>query len=72
MTRARAMALFAIPSFLGGMAANLDLGNTLTMYNESKSEEEADSKAIYSDWAAVGDDIRYALHRWENVYGKQE
>jgi hypothetical protein len=61
----RTTALFSVPSFFRGMSSVLDIGSTLTVYNTSKSPEEADSKAIYSDWAAVGDDILCAFDRWE-------
>lgn len=53
--------LFAHPGFLCGMARALDLGDTLTEYNRSLSEEEADFIAMESDWMAVGDDIRNAI-----------
>jgi hypothetical protein len=59
--------LYATPSFLLGMAAVLDMGATLTVYNESRSPEEADFKAIYSDWVATGDDISSALNKWGNM-----
>lgn len=73
MNAAKAMALFAVPSFKSGVAASLDLGSTLRVYNTSKNSEEADSKAIYSDWAAVGYDIHYAVRRWEaDHHGEEE
>ncbi len=53
--------LFARPSFIGGMSRVLDLGATLTEYNRSKTENEADLKAIASDWRAVGVDIEHAI-----------
>ncbi len=49
--------LFAVPNFVGGVARAIDLGNTLTVYNNSLTEEEADENAIRSDWKAVGDDL---------------
>jgi len=59
--------LYATPNFLLGMASVLDLGATLTVYNESESPEEADFKAIYSDWATTGEDISSALNKWGNM-----
>lgn len=53
--------LFARPSFLGGMARALDLGNTLNEYNQSLSPEEADTLALRSDFRAVGRDFRAAI-----------
>lgn len=63
--------LYSRPSFLRGLAAALDIGSTLTIYNESKTGEEADSKAIYSDWVAVGDNISFALDTWECEHVKK-
>lgn len=52
--------LFARPSFLSGAARTLDLGATYTQYNVLPTPEEADCAALWSDWAAVGEDIRTA------------
>lgn len=56
--------LFAEPSFVGGMARNLDLGHTLNVYNESETEEKADSRALYNDWLAVGNDLRSSIKKY--------
>jgi len=53
--------LFAQPSFIGGMASIMDLGTTLVIFNESHTPEEADSRAVKSDWIITGDDIRSAM-----------
>jgi hypothetical protein len=50
--------LFSNPSFIEGMARAIDIGGTLQIYNESKTGEEADSKAIGKDWEAIGLDIK--------------
>lgn len=60
--------LFACPSFLTGFARVLDLAATFDRYNENLTPEEADSLALQSDWAAVGDDLRTAL----SEFAKQE
>ncbi len=57
----RSTFLFARPSFVEGMARNFDFGNTMTEYNRSQSEEQADAIALRNDWYAVGDDLRSAL-----------
>ena len=57
--------LFARPSFIGGVARVMDLGTTLQIYNESKTEEEADTKAIKKDWETVGEDISNAIKKYE-------
>ena len=50
--------LFAEPSFLEGIARIFDLGNTLSVYNSSSSPQDADFWACYSDYEAIGEDIR--------------
>ena len=52
--------LFARPSFLGGMARAVDMHATLQEYNKSATPEEADAWALFSDFKAVGMDIRRA------------
>lgn len=63
--------LYATPGFLSGLSTVLDLGSTLTVYNESDSAELADHRAILSDWIVVGEDIAYALKKWEDMYVKK-
>ncbi|OGP50368.1 MAG: hypothetical protein A2Y79_11645 [Deltaproteobacteria bacterium RBG_13_43_22] len=53
--------LFARPGFLQGFASAIDLGGTLINYNESKTPQEADARAIASDWAITGKDILTAV-----------
>lgn len=53
--------LYAIPSFWGGAAHALDLGATLTVYNESLTEADADYCAIKADWMAVGNDMQKVI-----------
>ena len=57
--------LFARPSFVEGMARVVDLGSTMQVYNGSKSEKEADTKALKKDWEAVGEDILGATEKYE-------
>ena len=57
--------LFADPSFLGGVAASVDMGGTLVEYNQSQTGQEADYRAMASDWAAVGCEISVALNAQE-------
>jgi len=56
--------LFADPSFLQGVASVIDLGGTLLAYNESDSAQEADARAIATDWAIVGQDIQTAIDKF--------
>jgi hypothetical protein len=55
-----------LPCFLLGMASAIDISATLDIYNVSSSPEEADRKAIASDWQAVGDDMRIAITMYRN------
>lgn len=64
--------LFARPSFSEGTARILDFGDTLTEYNRSKTPEEADFNALFSDWCAVGDDLRTAMSRIEREQQEQQ
>lgn len=56
--------LYARPSFLEGMARAWDFGNTLNEYNESSTPEEADARALASDWLVVGEALREAVQRY--------
>ena len=49
--------LFSRASFLSGVARTFDLGGHLDTYNYSRTPEEADSLALYSDWRTVGEHI---------------
>jgi len=56
--------LFGSFGFFEGMGRVLDLGGTMAVYNESPTTEEADNHALYSDWQAVGNDIRNAINSY--------
>jgi len=49
------------PSAVSGMATLLDLGSTLNRYVTSKTENDADRKALKSDWQAVGNDMKSSI-----------
>ena len=57
--------LFAMPSTLSGVARSLDLGGTFDSYNSSQTGEEADRKALTSDWRSVGKDLHDAMEKFE-------
>lgn len=63
--------LFAQPSFLRGMGKALDLRSTRNVYNDSSSDQEADYKALKSDWIIIGDDIRRAAEQYGRKEAKQ-
>ena len=60
--------LCARPSFWEGAARIFDFGGTLNHYNYSRSEEEADYRAILSDWRNVGNDLRIATNKFRTIY----
>ncbi len=58
----RAEYLFSDNSFLIGIGSIFNLsGSSYFEYDFSDSPEEADFKAIASDWFAVGDDIANSI-----------
>ncbi len=57
--------LVASPSFVSGCARLFDWGAQYDSYNFSQNVEEADAKAIFSDWSSVGDDIVEAMLEYE-------
>ena len=61
-------ALFTRPSISKGSSRVVDLFGYLDEYNYSKTEEEADLKALTRDWKIVGLDIHKAM----GAYGKEQ
>lgn len=53
--------LFSTPSFATGMGRLVDSTGTLNVYNQSTSSKEADNHALYSDWLAVGDYLKFGM-----------
>ena len=51
----------ATPSFMEGIGSILDLGDTLTEYNQAVSGEEADELAMRHDGLMVGRDLKQAV-----------
>ncbi len=49
--------LFARPSFLSGLARSLDIFGHYDEYNLSRSEQEADYRALLCDWLIAQQDI---------------
>jgi len=62
-----ATTLFANPNFLRGAARVLDMGGTLSVYNDSQNAKDADSRAMSSDWNAVGLALSEAIGGFEDV-----
>ncbi len=53
--------LFASFGFLEGIGRVLDLTGTMVGYNGSPTREEADRRALTSDWQTVGDELRNTM-----------
>ncbi|MCC7352445.1 MAG: hypothetical protein IT330_01715 [Anaerolineae bacterium] len=57
--------LYAEPSLWEGMVRIVDVAGALNEYNVSSSPEEADYKALLSDWEAIGRDIWQSIRQFE-------
>lgn len=57
--------LFARPSALEGIGRILDFAGSYNQYNTSPTPEEADARAIRSDFEAVGRDLRAACEQFQ-------
>jgi len=62
--------LIVKPSFMNGAARVFDLGCGLPSYNQSETGEEADYRAILSDWLVIGKDIKAAINQFSNEQEK--
>lgn len=64
----RSMWLGAMPTFWSGCGSVVDIGGTLlTEYNMSNSAEQADARALYSDWKLVGFDLDQAIVQYRPI-----
>lgn len=52
---------FSAPGFISGVGRVIDLGGTMTSPETLFTKD--DGQAVYSDWAAVGSDLREAMGR---------
>jgi hypothetical protein len=53
--------LYASFSVWEGLGRVLDYGDTMTDFNYSLTEQQADRIAIRADWRAVGNDVAYVI-----------
>ena len=58
-------------NFWVGMGSILNLSGSYFEYNYSRTEKEADLKALISDWDNVGNDIRKAKENFESENRKK-
>ena len=56
--------LFSDMNFMTGMGSVFNIPGNYYQFNWSDSDEEADEKAIRSDWKAVGNYIREATNQY--------
>ena len=54
--------LFTVPTFWEGFGRIIDLIGTMNDYNVSQTPQEADAKALRSDWEALRFDARTAFY----------
>lgn len=54
-----------------GMGSILNLAGSYFDYNYSKTEKEADFKAIMSDWENVGVDVKKSKEKFENKHKRK-
>lgn len=77
LRRMRTSFLFPMPSFWSGMGSVLDLSGHPGRYLFSRTGREADTRALYSDYRMIGQDIeeatrRFLLHHPEAASAAQE
>jgi len=53
--------LFARPSAASGLARFFDFSGSYDAYNHSETADEADAKAMFADWAVVGDSLHSVI-----------
>jgi hypothetical protein len=63
--RIRSDFLVADTSFVTGAGRLLDWYGIYNSYNTSRTGEEADARALFADWALVGQDIWSAMAEFE-------
>lgn len=61
---------FLLPknNFWVGFGSVLNIAGSYFDYNYSNSDAEADSKALFSDWINIGNDIKVAKVKFEKIY----
>ena len=64
--------LYHRPSFWEGVARLFDFTGKLNKYNISESGDEADYRAIRSDWQHVGQDLSSAISEYEEEHGSRQ
>ncbi len=68
--RMRTGFLFPTPGFLSGIGSVLNVFGKPGLYNYSRTGEEADFKALYSDYRMIGQDIEDAMGIFEDEHAQ--
>ncbi len=66
LKRYRTNILFHRPSFIDGIGSIFNLAGNYFEFNYYGSSEDADRKAIESDWDMVGNDIKKTTKNFKN------
>jgi len=67
VNRVKSDFLVSSPSFASGAARLFDWYGVYDSYNRSRNGQEADAKAMFSDWRLVGQDINDAMVEFETA-----
>ena len=57
-----------LPSFSRGFTAMLDFSKPESKFQTSKTETQADTRALKSDWSAVGKDMKDAITTYDTEH----
>lgn len=63
--------LYSSPDFLTGVGSVMNIQGNYFEFNTSKSGEEADFRALLSDWGVVGNDISEAAKSLSDELSKR-
>jgi hypothetical protein len=63
--------LFSRMGLMSGIASTFNLPGNFYSFNRSATPEEADTRAIFSDWSMVGEDLWSSIERFQADSKKQ-
>lgn len=63
--------LFSETNFWRGVGSVLNVCGNYYEFNVSSSDDEADIKALSSDWYNIGKDIKIAKNKFEKLQSKE-
>ncbi len=55
--------LVSTPNFRTGFGSVMNVAGNYYKFNQSKNGKEADTLALFMDWACVGEDVRVATDK---------